>query len=246
MSDRELLKTALILTPECLSPEQLEGMADSAEQNHPHVKQCPRCQTELALLRSFQSDTPLRDEGAAVAWISLQTEQRLQLTKNGTGRRQAKREPRPSFWDYLLGRGKAGLLILAGAVLVVTIASLIVLRPSKEPNLRADLGNHAPVFRSQQVELIGPLGELQRPPTILQWQAYPGADAYKVTVLEIDHTPLWTANSKQTQINIPESLRAMMHPNKPILWQVTAVDTQDKSLATSQLYRFSVTRKNQE
>jgi hypothetical protein len=244
MSDREVLKTALTPTPNCLSPEQLEGMADSAEQSHPHLKQCPRCQTELALLRSFQSDAPLPGEGAAVAWISSQTERRLQLAQNGIAQGRAKREPRPSIWDYLLGRGKAGLLIPAGAVLVAIIAGLIVLRPAKEPDLRAGLGNQAPVFRSQQVEIIGPSGELQKPPTILQWQAYPGADAYKVTVLEIDHSPLWTANSKQTQINIPESLRAMMRPNKPILWQVTAVDPQGNPVATSQFYRFSVTRRN--
>ena len=241
MSDRELLKTALTPTPDCLSVEQLEGLAESAEQSHPHVKQCPRCQTELALLRSFESSMPLPDEGAAVTWISSQVERRLPFKAD-----QRRGEARASWWERVLGRGRAGVLVPAAAVLALTVATVLLLRPAKEPDLRADLGNHAPVFRSQQVELVGPSGELQQAPTILKWRAYPGADSYKVSVLEIDKTSVWTSNSKQTQISIPESLRAMMPAGKPLLWQVTGLDPHGNPIATSQFSRFSVSRKNKD
>ena len=43
MSDREIMKTALASTPECLSLQQLETLAASQTQAPPHLLQCPRC-----------------------------------------------------------------------------------------------------------------------------------------------------------------------------------------------------------
>ena len=37
-----------------------------------HVAGCPHCQSEMAMLRSFESSGPSENEGAAVAWIAAQ------------------------------------------------------------------------------------------------------------------------------------------------------------------------------
>src|SRR6267142_220530 len=81
MADRDIWKSALSGTPECLRPEQLEALLDG-KQSNPHLAACPRCQAELAMLKSFESGAPLPDEGAAVAWISSHLDRQLESIKN--------------------------------------------------------------------------------------------------------------------------------------------------------------------
>ena len=100
------------------------------------------------------------------------------------------------------------------------------------------------VYRSQEVMVVGPVGELQKIPQQLEWQAFSGAATYKVVVMEVDQTPLWTGNVKELSTPIPAAVRAKMLPGKPILWQVTALDGQGKILATSQMERLSTPREH--
>jgi hypothetical protein len=120
----------------------------------------------------------------------------------------------------------------------------MLLRAPKEPELQANAGGQPAIYRSQEVELVRPVGDLQQPPSTLQWQAFPGAGSYQVTIMEIDHSPLWTGNTKETSIEIPAPVRAKMLPGKPILWQVTAADEHGRVVASSQMQRFVSQRKN--
>src|SRR5258708_24853696 len=81
MADRDILKSSFAVTQECLRPEQLETLAEG-KGTHPHLAACPRCQAELAMLKSFESGSPLPDEGAAVAWISSHLDRQLESIKN--------------------------------------------------------------------------------------------------------------------------------------------------------------------
>src|SRR5258705_7152478 len=81
MTDRDILKSSFAATPECLTLAQLEILVEG-KTTHPHLAVCPRCQAELAMLKSFESSTPLPDEGAAVAWISSHLDRRLDSIKN--------------------------------------------------------------------------------------------------------------------------------------------------------------------
>jgi hypothetical protein len=119
-----------------------------------------------------------------------------------------------------------------------------LLRPSKEPELRANLGAGPAVYRSQQVEVVSPVGELAGAPNTLQWKSFPGAAEYKAELMEVDHAPLWSTKTNDTSFTIPSATRAKMLPGKPVLWQVTALDSQGRMLAVSQLQRFSVARKS--
>jgi hypothetical protein len=244
MINRSMLKAALTSTPECLNLQELEHLAEDPSPKHPHLAACPRCQAELALLKEFEASSPLPDEGAAVTWISAQVDRNLDQIKNpGSVSRNA--QSRATGWfSAFLSVGTGRWLVPVTAIVVVAAASVILLRTSKKPELRANLGSGPAVYRSQQVEAVSPVGELAGAPNSLQWKGFPGASEYKVEVMEVDHAPLWVAQTNDTSFTIPSATRARMLPGKPVLWQVTALDSQGRTLAVSQLQRFSVARKS--
>jgi hypothetical protein len=247
MSNRTTLKSALAAKPGCLSLQELERLAEDSSQGHPHLTVCPRCQSELAMLKAFESSTPLPDEGAAVAWINSQLKRWLDEFKNpGTEHRDAQAGgASPTGWLARLFRtGNARWLVPVAAVLVAAVASVVFLQPARQPDLRADAGSGPAVYRSQEVEIVALPGELPQAPKTLQWKRFAGAANYKVSVMEVDHEALWAAETNDISITIPVSTRGKLLPGKPVLWQVTALDSQGRVLAVSQVQRFSVARKS--
>lgn len=241
MSDREMLKSALASTPECLSLQQLETVATGKAQANAHMLQCPRCQSELAMLKAFESETPLPGEGAAVAWIGSQLERRLEQIKNpsGIGDLRARSASMSASWlTRWFGPGKMRLGVLVAACALVAVTSVMLLRRSREPKLQASLGPQASVYRSQEVQLVGPIDDVAQVPKTLVWQAFQGAESYKVTMMEVDRTPLWSSELRDTSVTIPEKVRAKIVSSKPILWQVTAVGANGNTLAVSSTQRF--------
>lgn len=246
MSDRDILKSTLAATPECLAPEQLEALVDGRK-THPHLAGCPRCQAELAMLKSFESGTPLPDEGAAVAWISSRLDRQLDSIKHPirSRARAAVQTLEPQSWlTRIFGQGGFRWALPITAVAAIAIVSALLLQPPKPPQLQANAGGKPAIYRSQEVTVVGPAGELQQVPQQLQWQAFSGAETYKVEITEIDQTRLWAVDTRETSVEIPASIRAKMLPGKPILWQVTAVDGQGRVLGTSQIQRFAAPREH--
>jgi hypothetical protein len=242
MSDRDILKSTLSTSSECLAPEQLELLLDG-KQSHPHLAECPRCQAELAMLKSFEFGSPLPDEGAAVAWIGSHLERHLeeikQPSRGGLLRPATQRLEAPISWlARIVGVGGMRWVVPAAAVAAVAIASAILLRPAKEPQLQANITKQTAVYRSQEIQLVSPLGGVPQVPRELNWQTFNGAATYRIVVMEVDHSALWSSETKQSSIELPASLRAKMLPGKPILWQVTALDAQARVLGTSQVQKF--------
>ncbi len=215
MSDRDILKSALSTTSECLAPEQLEALLDG-KQSHPHLAECPRCQAELAMLKSFEFGAPLPDEGAAVAWIGSHLDRQLENIKNpsrgGLLRPAAQRLEAPVSWlARIFGLGGMRWVLPATAMAAIAIASAI---------------------------LFSPIGDEQQVPRELRWQTFAGAATYRIVVMEVDRSALWTSETRESSVELPVSLRAKMLPGKPILWQVTALDAQARVLGTSQVQKF--------
>jgi hypothetical protein len=238
MLDRQALNSALKPTADCLSPEQLEKLASGQTQSTPHLAACPRCQAELAMLKSFESATQLPDEGAAVAWISSQLERRLQQIKNPARSSEAKSV---SWLVRVFTGGRIRLAIPLAAVIAIA-AVIVLLRPAKEPPLQAQLEQGQAIMRSQEIETLRPSGESAQAPRALEWKAFPGAAKYKVEVMEVDRFPIWETQTNDNSVTIPDSVRTRMLPAKPILWRVTASDPQGRVIATSQVQRFFVSR----
>lgn len=243
MINRSTFKAALTATPECLTLQELERLAEDPSPKHPHLAACARCQAELALLKEFEASSSLPNEGAAVTWISAQLDRNLDQIKNpGAVSRNTQSSTATGWFSALFRVGTGRWLVPVTAVVVVAAASVIVLRTSKQPELHANLGSGPAVYRSQQVEVVSPIGELARTPNSLQWKGFPGAAEYKVEVMEVDRAPLWAGKTNDTSFTIPNATRAKMLPGKSVLWQVTALDSQGRTLAVSQLQRFSVAR----
>ncbi|HEY7097832.1 MAG TPA: hypothetical protein VH437_13990 [Terriglobales bacterium] len=239
MSDREIIKSALASTPDCLSPEQLEAVASSENKDHPHVRQCPRCQAELSLLQSFESSEALPGEGAAVAWITSDLDRRLDQIKNPSRRNdvRARSASASSWFARRFGTGRMRFAAVGAACAVISVAGLI-LRSSKEPELRAGLGSQSEVYRSGTVQVVSPVGDVGEKPRTLEWQAFQGAQSYKVEVMEVDQSLLWSTETKYTTVTIENGVRARIVLNKPILWRVTAIGPTGNILAASSTQRF--------
>jgi len=238
MLNKDNLKAALATTPECLTPEQLEQVL---QKNHstPHLDQCPRCQAELAMLKAFASDTPLPEEGAAVAWISSQLDRRLNEIKS-EAKGHAKgplRQAAQSSWIVRIFGGFSWALP-AAAVAALAVASAFLLRPEKAPKLQAGLETQRAIYRSQELQVISPVGEVQQVPTELRWQSLEGSSNYHAVIMEVDRSELWAGETRNTSIEIPTAIRAKFLPGKPLLWQVTARDGKGQPLSTSQVQRF--------
>lgn len=246
MSDRDILKATFAATSECLAPGQLEALADE-KKTHPHLADCPRCQAELALLKSFESGSPLPDEGAAVAWISSRLDRQLDSIKHPalSRARAAVQTFEPRSWlQKFFGQGAWRWALPTTALAAAAIMAAILLQPAKEPTLQASAGRQPAIYRSQEIQVVSPVGDVQEVPKELQWQAFPGTGIYKVVVMEVDNSRLWSAETNESSVEIPASIRARMLPGKPILWQVTAVDEQGRVLGTSQVSRFASPREH--
>jgi len=242
MSDRETLKSALAATPECLNAEQLESLLDGKHSSS-HLAQCARCQAELALLKSFETGAPLPDEGAAVAWISAHLDRQLETIKSPSRGKLSRPvtaglHPQGSWFARMFGVGGMRWVLPAAAMAAIVVATVIALRPAKEPELQANNQGQQVIYRSQEVQLVSPLGDVHRVPGELRWQAFAGAAVYKVVLMEIDHSPLWASETKEPAAEIPVTVRSKMLPGKPILWQITALDAQSRVVGTSQVQKF--------
>jgi hypothetical protein len=245
MLNRSTLRGALQAKPGCLTPQQLEKLAEDSSLKDPHLAQCSRCQTELALLMSFESSEPLPDEGAGVAWISARLEQRLGLIKGSRTPRKVEPSEQAGSWiSQLFARPRSWWLVPVAAALIIAAVGIGFLHRSREPQLRADAGNGPVVYRSQEIEVIAPAGEVPDAPKMLQWKAFAGASRYKVSIMEVDQEPLWSGETSDLVLTIPAAVRARMLPRKPLLWRVTAMDSQGRTLASSQMQRFSVQLKS--
>jgi hypothetical protein len=216
-------KSALAPSPACIAIEKLaEPLSDLDTK---HLAGCPRCQSELALLREFSEGAPRPEDSLAVSWIAQEL------------RRRSTPKPvsRMTWWQRLLGvpayrlsGALASILLLAGGVAVYTMRTRTGVVPGAEA-----------VLRSQSVVLISPVGDLDSPPSELRWQLVASAAAYTVEIVEVDRHGLWKSETSETRLVIPANVRALMAPGKTLLWQVTAANS-GGSLATSGYQKFRV------
>lgn len=213
-------------TPDCLTLDELvtalEGTdPDEKLQAEAHLATCAHCRTELNLFRSFEAGEVRPDERRAVDAIAAE------LRKHSPAARQPWWK---GFWSprMLMPAGLAA----AAALLAVM---LIQQRPAQLPITGQDQ-----VLRSRQVEAVAPVGDQRNPARSLEWRAVDGAAGYRVTLLEADHTELWSAAVKQTHSELPPAVVAKITAGKTLLWRVEALDASGAMRAESGLIRFRI------
>ena len=225
----DALKASVGSTPDCISLSRLDGPLTDTERDH--LAHCARCQTELTLLEEFRASTPAAQNGAAVEWIAAEVQRRR----------------RDMSVDDAAARGPGGFLgtlrwqplgIAAAAVLAVAVGFVAW---DREPQLR-DPPAATEGYRTEQLSVISPKGDVAIPPDELRWVTVPGAERYDIAILEVDRTALWQGTSSVPRVGLPVSLTARFVPGKTVTWEVTARDRSGQILAVSGAQRFRVTK----
>ncbi len=242
-AERALWKGALSPTEGCLTLEELDRWSDrrlpDRAKANAHIARCPRCQTELAMLREFQSAATHPEEADAVSWITADLERRFDQirTAPATPTRPRPGSERSERWHGLFGPRPAQVA-LGFAALLALIAVGMQFQGAREPELSSNAVSGPLVMRSEELLGLSPTGDLKQVPVELRWQAFPEAARYLVTVMEVDRTELWRAESSESSASLPTALLARIVPGKRLLWQVTAMDSAGRTVATTQLQSF--------
>jgi hypothetical protein len=244
LTDVETLRAAFAPSASCATLEQLGRLCDrdhvgSADTRvAEHVATCLRCRTELALLKQFESGALRPDEQEDVRWIAarlardvarLTAGEALPIPRGASARRTT------AWRRFLAPRALAASLAVAAAGLVVV---LNVRGRDGTPPALPDVTAGPSSFRSDAIPLKGPAGDLDVAPKELRWEPAAGAATYSVQVMEVDRTPVWSADSREASIALPASVRARVVPGKPFLWQVVAKDAGGQAIASSDMQRF--------
>ena len=249
--ERELLKAALAPSDGCVTIEELSGLSDASlpepvrARISGHVTTCQRCQTEIALLKKFESAAAGPDEEGAASWITARLERQFeQITGAARASSQAGKERKP-WWRRLFSFRLLGSRPVTAAAFALALAMLLIvlnlpLRNTREPALSPDVGLTPPVFRSDALAVLGPTGDLEEAPTELRWQPAPDAATYSVQLMEVDRVELWKGESSKSSLSLPPAVRARIVPGKALLWKVEARDASGRTIARSEIQRFRV------
>jgi hypothetical protein len=235
-SERKIFAQALAPGKDCPPIERLEvcieGGAippDLAE----HLESCTYCRTELDLLRSFYAPPRDEAEAEAVRLIADRLENpRLSLPVTV--------EP---WWKRVLDARWLGSnwlrpAVVAAAGMLIFVAAGIQWRHSVGPHLSIPNQPEQEILRSGSIKITSPSGDIRAIPDQIRWDQVAGAAQYRVGVLEVDHSELWTATTPQTRLDLPASVKAKVVPAKTILVQVAAFDSTGRKLAESEFVRF--------
>jgi hypothetical protein len=189
-----------------------------------HVAACAYCSSQLALFREFDSAEPRPEEKKIISEIVSQL------------RRDSPAASAP-WWKRINWRPRVWI---PGSLGIAAMALLLVMmltpRVDRFPSLTPSGDT---VLRSVQVVPISPLGDVQLKPLTLRWQPVDHAASYRVRLLEVDRTELWSLTVAAAVAEIPASTRTKIVPAKKLLWEVTASDSAGQVLAQSGEQSFS-------
>ncbi|MCU1232137.1 MAG: hypothetical protein JWP63_104 [Candidatus Solibacter sp.] len=227
MSDR--FQSALGRTAECPDLEALAGEPRTPEIER-HIAACGYCRAELALLHEFESAEPGPEELASVQWIESELR-----------RRSAADGPSPTLWERLSGWVSPGgqrAWVMVAASLMVLVAAGLIFRPNGPVGVPS--APHGTVWRSGKFAAVGPVGEIAASPNEFRWEGVTGAAGYRVQLMEVDRTVIWTGESTGTSITIPDTVRGQLKPGRSFQWQAVAQNAAGEQLAATDLQSFHI------
>src|ERR1700744_3241401 len=196
MADSQNLKTwqsAVGLTEECLPLEVLERMTESSAADAKaaaHLAECPHCQTELSMLKSFEASVPSAAEGPAVAWIAAQLERKQNIPVT-------KPVARVSFWRTMF---RVPYLAGAAALAVVLALGVSLHHSSSNHDGISSIGNGSygtSELRTGGIHFLSPVGQLNQVPAEFRWEAFTGASSYTIELRDAIGTVLASPQTKK-------------------------------------------------
>jgi hypothetical protein len=233
MTDRP--KSALGPGERCPSLEVLAETPRPPELES-HIETCAHCRAELALLHSFENAAPQPDEVAPVQWIESELRRRMSAGALA---------PPASAWERVrawlgstLGGGRQRAWAMVAASVVIVVAAGILLRQDHTIGPPAALQDE--VWRSGRFAALSPAGDLTHAPDELRWEPVAAAASYRVQLMEVDRTVIWSADSTATAIPIPAGIRSQLKPGRAFEWQVTAHNAAGEAIASTNLQDFHI------
>jgi hypothetical protein len=214
-------------TKECLPLEVLERMMANPSADAKaavHLAGCAHCQTELAMLKSFEQSTPSASEGAAVAWIAAQLE-RQQIAP--VTQQKIARVP---FWRTMF---RVPYLAGAAALAAVLILGVSLYNRDSDGPSKINPGIGSGNFRTGAIHLLSPVGNLTQRPEEFRWEPISGANSYTIELRDIAGVVLASAKSNQNVLSATPAMKAHMSSGKPLQWKVTALDASGNEIANS-------------
>ncbi len=222
---------ALGPTAECLAIDELASVLEGRRGDpargtaEAHMLGCAYCRNEMTLLREFESPAIRPEERKAVDSIAAQ------LRKNSPAAAE-------SWWQWLRNpKILVPALSFAMALIAVTVGLQF-----RHSTIQPYVPSANDVLRGQSVEVIGPVGDVAQPPDRLEWRPVAGASQYKIKLMEVDRTEVWSATLAQTSALVPQNVRSKLSPLKTLLWQVVAINGVGDVVADSGVQRFRVER----
>jgi hypothetical protein len=221
-------------TKDCLPLEVLEHMMDNPSRDAKaaaHLAGCAHCQTELAMLKSFEQSTPSADEGAAVAWIAAQ----LERQQNAPVAQQ--KVASVPFWRTMF---RVPYMAGAAALAAVLIVGISLYHGNSDGPDKINPGLGSGNFRSGAIHLVSPIADQSSAPAEFRWDAVQGASSYTVQLKDVAGITLASAKSSQNVLPVTPEMKANMISGKPLKWTVTAIDAAGKEIANSSTEQFKV------
>lgn len=238
-NQRQILKAALSRTSQCLPVEILAAIAEERVdagtnlQAREHLSGCAHCQSELALFREFQEAEARPGEIESVAWVQSELRRRsAEVAGRGV---ESAREPE-SLWARITARRRWRTLSLVAASLLVAVTAGLYLRSGAG----LDRSGEPVIYRSQKLSAVAPVGEISEAPADFQWRATPGAAKYRVRLMEVDRTVIWSAEIAGASVSIPPAVHEQMTPGRAFEWDVTAWNGAGEKIAESNLQNFHI------
>lgn len=218
MDPNELITRATQKATDCLSIDALEAAAAGApsEAAKLHLKSCPHCQNEVALMSQFLQAEPTAAELAAVKQIERN------LAANPPWAAAA---PKAPWWKALFAK-PLGQLAVAGVTLMLAFGIFVQDRTTVPVD-------GEDVVRSTAIEAVEPAGDVSQAPATVRWRAVSKAASYRVQLLDVDDVAIWQSTASGPQVEVPPAARALMLNKKTLFWKIEALDPKGAALAQS-------------
>ncbi len=122
------------------------------------------------------------------------------------------------------------------AAAVALAAGLVFQLGDRAPEMPApDLSE---IRRSQQIEILEPVGEVDGRPKRLAWRQVPDSVLYRVVISTVDNTVIWESETGETSIDLPEHVADQLHLAVSYFWQVEGFAENFSGTGRSMLIAF--------
>lgn len=148
-------------------------------------------------------------------------------------------EPRPSPASRVLGfftpRQWAFVSLTVVALLVIIFAGIPRSRPAP-PHFVLDGED---ILRGESLTLISPVIDVKGAPASFEWKALEGAADYKVSLYDGPEL-LWSKETRENQLAVPEDVKSRLLPGRRYSWQVKAFSAQGQLVSVSSRVQFEI------